>query len=697
MIFFGLGTPSETTRETMADIGIDESKVQFYTPANRDDMLSNLRSMLKSMPTTDGEKAHPDGSGYRVVIPLSHDNVDSVEQLSKKVNFHLSKVGVSSVNDMTPEALANVAGISMSSSDSDDDDGNDFIEYKSPLPEPQEFDNKEREAFSDVPDDEDEKREEGGRPSGRHALPDEDKEDESPISADSAQGDAEPEPRNDAPEAEDVSEDSGSGRGNDEPESGEVDTPAPVEQQDTSDGSSAEESGDSEDSASEPPAPTRDNERFQEGSYSDSTSAFDDSSDSDDNTASHQGPPQQRPQRPQRPPQGGGRPQRPPQRQGGPQGAQRMQGRPPQGGQRPQRPQRPPQGGGRPQRPPQRQGGLDERLRDPSRGPTRPQGQNYNSPRTDRLSRGQRDAQFRARRNQWEQGGLIPTGGQSRVIVFTGAGGGVGKSTAAITYANAALRIAKKHGTMSEVWLIETDYRSSKFAYWWNLPESKTLAPVLRQIQHRAETNMEFDWEEVARAVIDSSMVTREGLRVVACPADQDEDMSVKYLRFAISAAIAVASNRNGSIVFLDGNQMTNPNFDAIEDKIYNELVTDAVVVAHPGRLSELKRALNVLRRYVPQNNISALINYVDSGQASVAADFIAPAYSVIGRFPMIPMIHPANQADPRVPLWVGVADGKTKRGMYAMAVQGLANLGIPGAAAERRQIHRGRSGGSRR
>ena len=648
MIFFGLGTPSETTRETMADIGIDESKVQFYTPANRDDMLSNLRSMLKSMPTTDGEKAHPDGSGYRVVIPLSHDNVDSVEQLSRKVNFHLSKVGVSSVNDMTPEALANVAGVSMSSSDSGGDDGDDFIEYKSPLPEPQEFDDKEREAFSDVPD---EDQEESNRTSGRHALPDESDE---RSDAGSEQGDTEPEPRNDVPETDTAADAADGGQGSAESESEEGVGSQSAEQQFSTDSPSEddEESGSGVPSNT-PTAPTQDNERFREGSYGDSTSAFDDSLTEDD-TPRRQGPPQQRPQRP-------------------------------------------PQGGGRPQRPPQRQRGLDERLRDPSRGPTRPQGQNYNSPRTDRLSRGQRDAQFRARRNQWEQGGLIPSGGQSRVIVFTGAGGGVGKSTAAITYANAALRIAKKHGTMSEVWLIETDYRSSKFAYWWNLPENKTLAPVLRQIQHRAETNMEFDWEEVARAVIDSSMVTKEGLRVVACPADQDEDMSVKYLRFAISAAIAVASNRNGSIVFLDGNQMTNPNFDAIEDKIYNELVTDAVVVAHPGRLSELKRALNVLRRYVPQNNISALINYVDSGQASVAADFIAPAYSVIGRFPMIPMIHPANQADPRVPLWVGVADGKTKRGMYAMAVQGLANLGIPGAAAERRQIHRGRSGGQRR
>ena len=654
MIFFGLGTPSESTRETMADIGIDESKVQFYTPANRDDMLSNLRSMLKSMPTTDGEKAHPDGSGYRVVIPLSHDNVDSVEQLSKKVNFHLSKVGVSSVNDMTPEALANVAGISMSSSDSDGDDGDDFIEYKSPLPEPQEFDDKEREAFSDVPDEDEEGQEENNRPSGRHALPDEDEEASENPDDGSAQDDTEPEPRNDVPETDTVADTTDGGQKSAEPEDEEGSRPESAEKQSPADGSSEDDrESDYGVPSNTPPTPARDNERFREGSYGDSTSAFDDSLTEDD-TPRRQGPPQQRPQRP-------------------------------------------PQGGGRPQRPPQRQGGLDERLRDPSRGPTRPQGKNYNSPRTDRLSRGQRDAQFRARRNQWEQGGLIPSGGQSRVIVFTGAGGGVGKSTAAITYANAALRIAKKHGTMSEVWLIETDYRSSKFAYWWNLPENKTLAPVLRQIQHRAETNMEFDWEEVARAVIDSSMVTREGLRVVACPADQDEDMSVKYLRFAISAAIAVASNRNGSIVFLDGNQMTNPNFDAIEDKIYNELVTDAVVVAHPGRLSELKRALNVLRRYVPQNNISALINYVDSGQASVAADFIAPAYSVIGRFPMIPMIHPANQADPRVPLWVGVADGKTKRGMYAMAVQGLANLGIPGAAAERRQIHRGRSGGQRR
>ena len=342
---------------------------------------------------------------------------------------------------------------------------------------------------------------------------------------------------------------------------------------------------------------------------------------------------------------------------------------------------------GRQQRPAQ-----ENPLRDPNRGPTRPQGQNYNAPRTDRLSRRQRDAQFRARRNQWEEGGLIPSGsGNNRVIVFTGAGGGVGKSTAAITYAQAATRIAGRHGTMSEVWLIETDYRSSKFAYWWNLPEEKTLMPVLRKIQYNAEMNIAYEWEEIVRDIIDATMVMKNGLRVVACPIDQGDDVSVKYLRFAISAAIAMAKGRSGSIVFLDGNQMTNPSFDAIEDKIYNELVTDAVVVAQPGRLNELKRALNVLHGYVPQNNISALVNYVDSDQARVVSEYIAPAYKVIGRFPMIPMLLPANQPDPRVPLWVGVADGRTKRGMYAMAVQGLANLGVPGAAAERSIIQNSR------
>ena len=691
----------------MAGIGMEESKTRFFTPKNRDEAVSDLKSMLREMPTKD-DSGIPDGSGYRVAMPLDHESAESVNGLAKKVGFILSTTGVSSVNDLSTEALASIAGISLSSNDGGDEplEGN-FVEYQSSLPDPQQFGDEDRSVFSDA--DEDGGEAEDATVENDPALendglePADENEQPAAPSADEATGRHSLDENDSSGGSTAISEDDDvsdaavedSSRGSEEDVEATVSEPAPEPDEDSVSGNETRDSDRVEGTPAEPgiepetvprveadgPEGGRDNRGDEQARrpspqngggrprspYDDSTSAFEDGGYDEQRAA-----PQGGARRPARP-NGQGRPQRPP-----------------QGGGRPQ--QRPPQGANMPPRGRQQRPAQENPLRDPNRGPTRPQGQNYNAPRTDRLSRRQRDAQFRARRNQWEEGGLIPSGsGNNRVIVFTGAGGGVGKSTAAITYAQAATRIAGRHGTMSEVWLIETDYRSSKFAYWWNLPEEKTLMPVLRKIQYNAEMNIAYEWEEIVRDIIDATMVMKNGLRVVACPIDQGDDVSVKYLRFAISAAIAMAKGRSGSIVFLDGNQMTNPSFDAIEDKIYNELVTDAVVVAQPGRLNELKRALNVLHGYVPQNNISALVNYVDSDQARVVSEYIAPAYKVIGRFPMIPMLLPANQPDPRVPLWVGVADGRTKRGMYAMAVQGLANLGVPGAAAERSIIQNSR------